>query len=49
MADATAGIDQAVGVIDGLGNPEAFFAAGQPFGEGAHLGETPGQHVTRGH
>jgi hypothetical protein len=49
MADATACIDQAVRVIDSLGNAEAFFAVGQPFGEGAHLGETPGQHVTRQH
>jgi hypothetical protein len=25
MADTIAGLDQAIGVIDGLGNPEAFF------------------------
>jgi hypothetical protein len=49
MADATACIDQAVGVIDGLGKPETFFAVGQPFGEGAQLGETAGQQVTRRH
>ena len=49
IADAIACLDQAVGVIDGLGNPEAFFAVGQPFGERAHLGETPGQYVTRDH
>ena len=49
MADAMACLAQAVGVIDGFGNPEAFFAVGQPFGEGAQLGETPGQCVTRHH
>ena len=43
MADAIACRHQAVGVIDGFGNPEACFAVGQPFGEGAHLSETPGQ------
>ena len=49
MADTTAGLNQAVGVIDGLSKPEAFFAVGQPFGEDTHLGETPGQQVTRTH
>jgi len=37
------------GVIDGLGNPQTFFAVGQPFAEGAHLSATPGQDVTRRH
>ena len=35
--------------MDGIGNPEALFAVGQPFAERAYLGETPGQHGTRPH
>ena len=30
MADATACRNQAIWVIDGLGNPETFFATGSP-------------------
>jgi hypothetical protein len=49
IADAMACLDQAEGVIDGRGNPETFFAAGQPFGEGAQFGKTLGHYVTRRH
>jgi hypothetical protein len=36
-------------VIDGLSKPEAVFAVGQPLGERAYFGETPGQYLTRHH
>ena len=49
IADAIVCLDQAVGMIDGLGNPETFFAVSEPFGEGARISETPGQQVTRQH
>src|SRR4029450_366677 len=43
MADIKACLDEAVGVIESLGNPETLFAVGQPFTERAQLGKTPGQ------